>query len=56
MPSRDKDELVSKDNETLNRLKLGPNESESCDYPNMQRFGLTSKEKKSSDEESTQME
>ncbi|WML35547.1 hypothetical protein [Clostridium sp. OS1-26] len=56
MPSRDKDELISKDNETLNRLKLGANESGSCDYPNIQRFGFTSKEKKSSDEESNQME
>lgn len=56
MSSRDKDELVSKENETLNRLELGANESGSCDYPNIQRFGFTSKEKKSLDEESTQME
>lgn len=56
MSSRYKDELVSKENETLNRLELGANESGSCDYPNIQRFGFTSKEKKLSDEESTQIE
>ena len=50
MSDTDKEKLESKENETLNKLKLGANESGSCDYPNIQRFNLTSKEKKSSDE------
>jgi hypothetical protein len=50
MSDRDKEELESKKSETLKRLELGANESGSCDYPNIQRFSLTSKEKKSSDE------
>lgn len=45
MSKTDKEELVSEDNSTLNRLKLGANESGSCDYPNIQSFSLTSKEK-----------
>lgn len=53
MADRDKEELVSEDNATLNRLKLGANESGSCDYPNIQSFSLTSKGKKSSDEDLT---
>lgn len=49
MSDRDKDEQETKKNEILDRLEHGANESGSCDYPNIQRISLNSKEKKSSD-------
>lgn len=56
MPNENKNELVSKNNEILKKLQSGANESGSCDYPNIQRFGFTSKEEKSSDKGSNRME
>lgn len=52
MSDKDK-ELEAKKNEILSRLESGANESGSCDYPNIQRFSLTSKEEEASDEKNT---
>ncbi|KZL91456.1 hypothetical protein [Clostridium magnum] len=51
MTKKNKEDLVLEDNSTLRRLELGPNESGSCDYPNIQRFSLTSRKKKSPEPE-----
>lgn len=49
MTNKNKEDSISEDNSTLRRLELGANESGSCDYPNIQRFSLTSEKKKSSE-------
>jgi len=53
MSDKDKEEQEAKKNEILNRLEHGANESGSCDYPNIQRVSLTSKEKESADDNDT---